>query len=174
MPKLGDIKKAKEIGYKGTCKYIWTACLDCRKERWVQFIKDKPRILKCDSCGRKGKNMGSNNPSFGKFGKESPVWKGGRYKDGQGYIRVLADPTNFFFEMKNSDGYILEHRLVMAQFLGRCLKPWEIVHHKNHIKNDNRIENLELMKILTHRIITILEEENKRLKEEIRRLKDSL
>ena len=89
-------------------------------------------------------------------------------------MRVLVDPTSFFFEMKNSDGYIPEHRLVMAQYLGRCLKPWEVVHHKNHIKTDNRIENLELMKILTHRIITILEEENKKLKEEIRRLKDSL
>lgn len=66
--------------------------------------------------------------------------EGYRWHDDDGYVYIAArnDPRS------NVNGYIFEHRLVMSDFLGRPLLPMENVHHKNGVKDDNQIANLEL------------------------------
>jgi hypothetical protein len=62
-----------------------------------------------------------------------------------GYIQLGLAPDDPFVEMsRGKDRSVLEHRLVMAEHLGRPLTRDEEVHHLNGIKTDNRLENLEL------------------------------
>ena len=66
--------------------------------------------------------------------------------DPQGYILVwVADHPHARRQgRRHGGGYVLEHRLVMEASLGRYLDPAEVVHHRNGVNDDNRIENLEV------------------------------
>lgn len=73
-------------------------------------------------------------------------WNGGRKHNSAGYIEVLRPGHPMA-----SRNYVYEHRLVMAEHLGRMLTPEEHVHHINENKSDNRIENLQLTTNTEHR-----------------------
>lgn len=57
----------------------------------------------------------------------------------------------------NKDGYIMEHHLVMEKHIGRFIADGEVVHHINKIRDDNRIENLQLMTFGEHARFHLLE-----------------
>ena len=47
-------------------------------------------------------------------------------------------------------GYVLYHRLIMENYIGRYLTRDEVVHHKDGNKSNNDISNLELMTNAEH------------------------
>jgi len=87
--------------------------------------------------------------SESRLGEKHPNWKGGKYLK-EGYVWILTSKPNGLNGRGGYKKYWLEHRVVMEKHLGRLLKKYEQVHHKNGIKHDNRISNLELVTNKTH------------------------
>ncbi len=131
---VGTIRGAKSLGKNGTQRYVHLQCPFCLEYRWRTLAGNE--AYKSDTCRRcyleQSRCRHSNN------------WKGGRFKR-NGYILTMPKEDNNYIVMADKDGYIPEHRLVMAEHIRRPLEKWEIVHHKNHIRDDNRLENLQLL-----------------------------
>ena len=125
----------------------------------------------CETCGNTllaRQKRFCSKPCYGKFLKENPEhrnhfkpgaipwnkglvgymagdkhwnWKGGRRKHSGGYIEVKCEDH----PRANSGGYVMEHRLVVEQHLGRLLEDGEVVHHIDGNRKNNEIDNLDIM-----------------------------
>ena len=149
---------------KGSAKLIAITCPDCGKTRQVH-----PYHYKYEGFSRRCLHCHCLLMNAQKKGKLGANWKGGRNPTGDGAIRRYIFKDNPFFPMINREeavgGYVLEHRLIIAEYLGRCLKPQEIVHHLNGIRDDNRIENLILVNAQNHEKRTLVKALQRRIKE---------
>jgi len=124
-----------------TCKSIFYKKRNDSKKYWEikkycsikcsGTLLTKERAVGYNTRFKKGKNIGADNPNY----------KGGKNIAKNGYVRILIPGTG---------SYKLEHRLIMEKYLGRMLKRTEQIHHKNGIKTDNRLDNLEIMDIKDH------------------------
>lgn len=70
-----------------------------------------------------------------------------------GYVKVYAPDHPH----ATADGYVMKHTLVMERHIGRYLEDDEVVHHINHVRDDNRLENLSLMKKHDHQTMHMME-----------------
>jgi len=142
-PQIGDTAQAWQIGKAGTGSYVWHACEDCGRQRWVNRRPSYGRTFRrCYSCAQVYRHSLQ-------IGPDNPAWKGGRTIDRWGYVLVWIpadDPMAVMLPKgKRRRQHVREHRLVMARELGRPLTRDEVVHHRNGIRSDNRIENLQLV-----------------------------
>lgn len=166
-------------------------CQECHKIRWVSGLSagtlTKNTRGRC--CGTKpGLKKLEEGGFIGKTGPEHQNWKGGRSTREDGYVLISVPPSSPYASMcatpSSKGGYrqIFEHRLIMAQHLGRLLQSGEVVHHKDGNPSNNLIENLQLLSKSEHTAleqrlikekILRLETENAELKKENERLKNA-
>ena len=82
-------------------------------------------------------------------GATNPAWKGGvtYFKTHGNYcgVKYIRCPKEYI-SMARKDGYVMEHRIIMAKKVGRKLLRTEVVHHMDHDPTNNDVENLKLFK----------------------------
>lgn len=160
-----EARNARELGRAGTGLFYARPCAVCGTIRW-QRRSQKPTL--CITCAnRKSRKL--------QEGENSPTWKGGRLiYNGYVIVSIPKDSPYAPMAQKTKRGRlrIFEHRLVAAQKLGRLLEDWEVIHHINGIRDDNRPENIDVLPNHTvHLGYTKIQEQLDTLTETVQSLK---
>ena len=129
--KLSSCELAKLSNISTSAVFYWLKKFNIKTRNWEEARKTEEWR----------ERMRQNNWNKVPSGENHYSWKGGKIKNGHGYILAWNPGHPHAYNRR----HVLEHRLVMEKHIGRYLHSWEIVHHINGIRDDNRIENLELM-----------------------------
>ena len=132
-------------------------CRKCYLDTWSKEKAVERITLECSNCGisfqrrvkaeRRPRKFCSRKCQYEYFrGVNGTYFLGGRFYNDHGYVLVLK-PEH---PRTVAHLYVYEHILVAEQKIGRYLRPNEVVHHLNGIKDDNRPENLEIMDNVQH------------------------
>jgi hypothetical protein len=113
-------------------------CFNCGKNKFLKPSKaSRNKRVFCDE-----KCHGEFVKKHGLYHEEKhPCWGGGKHIDGGGYVRVMSKKHPNAYK----GGYVLEHRLIASKALGRELKQYEDVHHKDGNKTNNNPDNLVVL-----------------------------
>ena len=93
----------------------------------------------------------------GKY-KRKTEFGGHKKKRQDGYVAIYAP----WHPYCSKEGYVMEHILIMENAVGHFITRKDVVHHKNGIKDDNRIENLQIMTFSEHASYHLKERYRKR------------
>ena len=164
---LQKMKKGKGCKLLGSSPLIWRVCQTCKKIflLWAAHLKRAGNHgMFCSiSCRQKvaiykyllasGKHVHKMTEERKQIqreqmmGEKNRAWKGGvtYFKTHGNYVGVkyIRCPKEYL-SMARKDGYVMEHRILVAKEIGRPLLRTEVIHHIDHNPANNNISNLIL------------------------------
>lgn len=132
MPEIGEVRRARDIGYKDSSKVIWQACILCGEEHWVFLKLGKPISSKCVKHNGQKQGFAENNSNWK---ADTDKQQTGRMRAERWYPIQPCEICGERGERHHIDGNALNNEPSNITF--RC--------RKHHMEEDGRLVKVEVM-----------------------------